>query len=278
MIAVFDIGQSKTHAGFFTETGNMILSKTFPGRDHLFSVADEIHLFLNLQPCTSIILGIAGLSRLDEKWKSRFLSLAGAGNIPISDIHFYSDAALLGFQLPPDSLGVSIGTGSVLIKKEADESILLFGGWGYLFGDDLSGVWWFRETVRQAMKELEEKSSDSEVLDWLCRKREIIPERTVLIKSVYSAEREDQAKLGSESLSIFFNSSWMRKKMKEGIHSLFETVPHDFNHVCLQGGLLLSSDWLRSEIIQTLKGMNSTVSIETIDSLLPGGFQCWKSL
>lgn len=278
MIAVFDIGQSKSLAGLFSESGELVLSKSFPGRDHLFTVSDEIRLFFLDKNCGDIILGIAGLSRLDEKWRALFFSLAEPIGIKYSNIHYFSDAALLGFQLPPHSIGISIGTGSVIIKKDKDENLFLFGGWGYLFGDELSGVWWFRETVRRALSELEKPSSGSDVLDWLCRKMGIIPERSILLKSVYSIEREEQAKLGSESLSVFQNSGWMINKMKEGIHSFFENVPQDFNHVCLQGGLLLSSDWLRTEIIQTLKGMNSEVSAETVDSLLPGGFLCWKSL
>lgn len=278
MIVVFDVGQSKTVAGIFTDSGDLVISKLFSGRDSLLSEKNGIKSFLDRRNLKHIIVGVAGLSRLHETWKTEFLSIAETAGVPIGSTGFFSDAELFGFQLSPGSLGLSIGTGSVILKKENDGRISLFGGWGYLFGDELSGVWWFRETVRQALCELETNSGNTKVLDWLCRKYEIIPERGVLIKSVYNYERNIQAQIGSESLSMFQASRWMKNSMKTGIQTFFENVPNDFNQVCLQGGLLFSSDWLQSEIIQYVKGINPHVSFETIDTLLPGGFQCWKSL
>lgn len=278
MIAVFDIGQSKTSAGIFSEAGTLVYSMNLPGRDLLVSRKNEIVSFLSKEKINHIIMGIAGLSRLNEMWKTDFISIAESVSIPSEKISFYSDAALLGFQIPKGSLGLSIGTGSVIIKKETDGNVSLYGGWGFLFGDELSGTWWYRETVRQALRELESNKEKLEVVEWLCKKHGIIPERTLLIKSVYSNERNIQAQIGSESVSVFQNSEWMKKSMKMGLDSFFENIPADFNLVCLQGGLLLTSDWLQSEIIKIVKMMNPNASIEPVHSLLPGGFQCWKSL
>jgi N-acetylmuramic acid 6-phosphate etherase len=102
------------------------------------------------------------------------LSIAGAANPRLRD-HFLDWAqseklakrvAVVPDVLPvlaagtPDCCGVAViaGTGSVALARSADGNFSLFGGWGYLLGDEGSGYSIGRAALRHALQCLESGS------------------------------------------------------------------------------------------------------------------------
>jgi len=273
-VAVLDIGKSKTSAGIFSLSGELVFQTGFPGRDLLWENSAELSEFLSRFPVNSLIAGVAGISRLTESWRNQLGSFCEIESI--RDVVLVSDADFFSSALPPGSVGISIGTGSVTVLSGLEGSKNLFGGWGYLFGDELSGFWWFAQFFKKTLKYIEEGKPEDPVVLFFSTAFRCVPDRQNFLKAGYSFPVEELAALGSAALSEFGFSCVPEMEIRKAILSLLPPDLTLYHTLYLQGGLVLSNDRLKAELISVARNLNPDLSVQEIHSLLPGGFSCWK--
>lgn len=274
LVAVLDIGKSKTSAGIFTSSGELIFQSGFPGRDLLLEKRTELSEFFSRFPVSSLIAGVAGISRLTDSWRNEFRLFCEKETI--RDVVLVSDADFFSSSLPPGSAGISIGTGSVTVLTGLDGSKNLLGGWGYLLGDELSGFWWFAQFFRKSLKLVDQDKPDDPVVLFFSREFNCKPDRRSFLKAGYSLPVEELAAIGSAALSEFGFSCFPDPDIKKAILSLLPPDLTLYHTLYLQGGLVLSNDRLKAELISVAKNLNPELAVREIHSLLPGGFSCWK--
>lgn len=166
LLLVVDAGGTKTAAWLVdpTKAGNgRVLGRGRASAGNPLSIGFT-------ESTRAIVEAIAGALE-DAKHEGRaahaMLSIAGAANPRLRD-HFLDWAqseklakrvAVVPDVLPvlaagtPDCCGVALiaGTGSVALARSADGSTALFGGWGYLLGDEGSGYSIGRAALRSAL-------------------------------------------------------------------------------------------------------------------------------
>lgn len=94
---------------------------------------------------------------------------------------------------------VIAGTGSVAYGVNARGANVTIGGWGYLFGDEGGGFWYARETIADAMSDLD--SHESNELGALALQYFGLPSLRVLARAFYTGEIS-RARLASFATAV----------------------------------------------------------------------------
>ncbi len=132
------------------------------------ATAENLHSLITLccadaqcspRDLASLVLGLAGAGSESEQEKvvsavnQRFRA-SGAGDLPVTVVHDARIALEGAFGGGP-GIAVIAGTGSVVIGKTEGSSIVRAGGWGRALGDEGSGYFIGRESVRAVTREID---------------------------------------------------------------------------------------------------------------------------
>lgn len=136
----------------------------------------------------SLVLGLAGAGSESEQGKvvslvnERFRA-SGAGNLPVTVVHDARIALEGAFGGGP-GIAVIAGTGSVVIGKSAETRIARVGGWGRALGDEGSGYFIARESVRAVTREIDGMGNAGALREALAE-RHGLDSRARIVAAVY---------------------------------------------------------------------------------------------
>lgn len=278
MILVVDCGGTKYEAGLFSNEG--VLEKTIKQEIvtdiyHDQKFIPSISELAKESKIDSLVFGLAGISRY-TKDQITDIGILLQSNLKLKKIVWLSDADLLGSMLSINGLGVSIGTGSVLIYKTETE-LKILGGLGYLFDDYLSGWWWFQKLFETSMNHIENRSEKNGFEEKFLNSIGTDLNRKSLISFVYSASRHDLAELGSKFLPEIYRSDWFHEQLQKGIQGFMKNIEnYKITSISFQGGIIFSHPIIKYELEKYLVQIFPHLKFKTIDSLLAGGYEYWK--
>ncbi len=278
MILVVDCGGTKYEVGLFSNEGVLEKSVKHDIVTDIYHDQKFIPAISELakdSKIDSLVFGLAGISRY-TKDQITDIGILLQSNLKLKKIVWLSDADLLGSMLTVNGLGISIGTGSVLIYKTENE-LKILGGLGYLFNDYLSGWWWFQKLFETSMNHFENRSEKNGSEEKFLNSIGTDLSRKSLIAFAYSASRHDLAELGSKFLPEIYHSNWFSDQLQNGINGLLKNIGnYKINSICFQGGILNAHPVIKYEIEKYLVQIYPHLKFRTIDSLLTGGFEYWK--
>lgn len=279
MIIVFDIGGSKIESGIFTYDGKLFQVTTIDREDEN-NVFNQLTNYLDNNKTLVIeyvVIGMAGISRFDTTIIQSFKQQCYKNFPNIKKVELLTDVELLFELIEPNSLAVSIGTGSILVYKSETSEKKYFGGWGYLFDDYLSGWWWFQQFFIVAMTELEERSDQIGILNYFNKICGVDAERRALIHWAYQTDRKKLSLIASNLLKEFQQEKWVIDAATHGVQKMFLGINHlSINKIYIQGGLILNHEPVLQSFKTECKIHYPKVIISAVPSLLRGGFFYWK--
>jgi glucosamine kinase len=117
---------------------------------------------------TVVVIGVAGAG--NESLRNQLRNLIA---IQFYQLLITTDArtALYGSRLGKPVITLSLGTGSVAMRLDEQQSETLFGGWGFAIGDEGGGAAIGRTAIRATLWELDAYGEvRSETAKWICTK------------------------------------------------------------------------------------------------------------
>ena len=119
------------------------------------------------RPVTAICIGIAGVSRPEEKEliQGVFRRLGQRENVRIENDAFV--ALVAG---APEKIGIVVvaGTGSIAFGADPSGATARSGGWGYLLGDEGSAFWLGHAAVRLGIRAVDGRGPSTTLYERIC--------------------------------------------------------------------------------------------------------------
>ena len=171
-VLAFDIGGSKTHAmrvehdGGTTEVGTI---EVVVGSANVSSVGDveagrqldaAIEQLGGVRGVAAVCAGAAGVDTPIAVRRLRELIVERVGCVKVRIVH--DSQLILAAAGVDDGIAVISGTGSVAWARNGERTARA-GGWGYLLGDEGSGYWVARESVRTTLDAVDKGSPAGEL-------------------------------------------------------------------------------------------------------------------
>ena len=160
LFAGFDLGQSTTKAVLVNERGAILARASGGAGDELglgassTRLRDAVEATLatamrraGLPASTRIESAVVGISGFEERVQGRPPRIAARHVRYTHD----SEIALFGAHAGEPGIAAIAGTGSVIVARARDGSVLRVGGHGYLFGDDGSAFGIARDAMRSVL-------------------------------------------------------------------------------------------------------------------------------
>lgn len=261
--AVLCTSDYQIHARNHFEGMNLRATKN-PNRPafKLRDIIEEMTIQAGVLPYHIALTVLAGAGAGDEKLRGA-IGTSCQSIIPNNQVQLVSDAeaALEGAFADAPGVIVIAGTGSIALGMDSEGKVARAGGYGHLLGDEGSGFWIGRETVRaclEAHNRGEEIPLASKILElW---KLESISE---MVTMIYSSDKPpaklaeiaplviDAAEAGEEVALKILNAAGA--EIGKLVQSVAEKL--DFGNeikVCLCGGLSKRKDILEPLIKEVL--------------------------
>jgi glucosamine kinase len=150
------------------------------------------------------------------------------------------------------------GTGSVAYGRDHEGREARAGGWGWLIGDDGSGVWVVREAAREVMRRVDAGEPAGALGDALLTATHARGVRELIGKLHSLREARRWAELAGpvfEAAAIDAGARDVVARAAEALAGLAETIRERLSlegPVILAGGLLLNQPWLEAAVRERL--------------------------
>ena len=155
--------------------------------DHLLSNHN-----LQYSDITCISIGMAGAGTVVEKLTEAFSKLILCNFVVDSDLKMSHIAT---FKNNDGNLFIA-GTGSSLLSRK-DGEFIQKGGWGHILGDEGSGYWIGKQILKTYVDYLDFSEEPLDFCELIPALEEIFPDRSAIIRTVYSEPKTEVAKLAS---------------------------------------------------------------------------------
>lgn len=154
-----DIGGSKTRG--IVWTGGVVTSDASVGSTNVQNVSPEtavenmaaLFAELDVDGATHVLAGAGGVDTDDDASALRSLIAPFAPGAQVEVVH--DTRLLLAAAGATSGVAVIAGTGSAAWGINESGEQARAGGWGYLLGDEGSGYWLARETVRYSLRRMD---------------------------------------------------------------------------------------------------------------------------
>lgn len=274
MILLADVGRSKTNWSVLDKDGHTFRASAWEGRRAVLDRTDVWLTETGSGQYDGMVIGLAGLSALSSTERTSFESILRNRLNPKGQLILCSDADLISACMVPDSLAVSLGSGSVLIQSGRDGKKQITGGWGPKFGDELGAGWWWVQLVRHALLVTEDRQPSDAVSGWM--EKQVGSGRQVLLTTALQMSDEQSLKLAGQFLNEAPDSMWISKIFPTGWESLMNGIRWDqFQHVYFQGGLT-GIPVIHQLILEHFSQSGVKVQPSRIDNLLEGAWFLWQ--
>lgn len=155
--------------------------------DHLLSNNNLQYSDIN---CISI--GMAGAGTIVEKLTDDFSKKILCRFVVDSDLKMSHIAT---FKNNDGNLFIA-GTGSSLLSRK-DGDFIQKGGWGHILGDEGSGYWIGKQILKTYVDYLDYAESPLDFCELVPMLKELFPDRSTIVQTVYSKPKTEVAKLAS---------------------------------------------------------------------------------
>ncbi|NUQ80727.1 MAG: hypothetical protein HUU10_03865 [Bacteroidetes bacterium] len=274
MILLADVGRSKTHWSVNDTEGRVIRSSRWEGRQ---AVLSEPYKWLKETGSASfdgMVLGLAGLTALSSAEKTVLETCLKTWIRPEGHLVLCTDADLISACLLPESLAVSLGSGSVLIQSGREGSTRITGGWGPKFGDELGAGWWWIQLVRHVMLVAEGRKPTDAVSVWM--EKQIGSGGRELLAVALQTSDEKAMQMAGEFLTESPDPAWISSTFSSGWQSLMTGIRwNQYRHVYFQGGLT-GIPVIHQLILDHFLQSGVEHAPTRIDNLLKGAWFLWQ--
>jgi N-acetylglucosamine kinase-like BadF-type ATPase len=274
-ILSIDAGGTKTLSVLYNEEGIELERITYgPASIHVdfdLTLDNLLKCISNFHQVDEIVIGMSGAyssSRTDEiKEKIK--------KIYNTNTHIISDVELGYYAHFGSQVGIEVisGTGSVILKRKND-TFEIFGGYGYILGDEGSGYSISKSIIKQALDELENQNN----LDFVEKVFQILNvlNRNELITKFYELTRKEVASYSKELSS--FEHILVHKVLKSEAEKLASTtvkaLEKDINKIHLSGSVFnneVFKDYY-SKVLLSLSNID-VIFIDSNNENVFGGYQ-----
>jgi hypothetical protein len=178
---------------YIGEMGNPIVDFEL-AVSNVVQVIDHLLSNNNLQysDITCISIGMAGAGTVVEKLTEAFSKLIFCHFVVDSDLKMSHIAT---FKNNDGNLFIA-GTGSSLLSRK-DGEFIQKGGWGHILGDEGSGYWIGKQILKTYVDYLDFSEEPLDFCELIPALEEIFPDRSAIIRTVYSEPKTEVAKLAS---------------------------------------------------------------------------------
>ena len=139
-----------------------------------------------------ISIGMAGASTIIDKLTLAFNEKISCRFVVDSDLKMSHIAT---FKNNDGNLFIS-GTGSSLLSRK-DREFIQKGGWGHILGDEGSGYWIGKQILKTYVDYLDYAESPLDFCELVPILKELFPDRSTIVQTVYSKPKTEVAKLSS---------------------------------------------------------------------------------
>ena len=178
---------------YIGEMGNPIVNFEF-AVSNVVQVIEHLLLNNNLQysDIHYISIGMAGAGTVVEKLTDAFSKKILCRFVVDSDLKMSHIAT---FKNNDGNLFIS-GTGSSLLSRK-DREFIQKGGWGHILGDEGSGYWIGKQILKTYVDYLDYAESPLDFCELVPILKELFPDRSTIVQTVYSKPKTEVAKLAS---------------------------------------------------------------------------------
>ena len=139
-----------------------------------------------------ISIGMAGASTIIDKLTLAFNEKISCRFVVDSDLKMSHIAT---FKNNDGNLFIA-GTGSSLLSRK-DGEFIQKGGWGHILGDEGSGYWIGKQILKTYVDYLDYAESPLDFCELVPMLKELFPDRSTIVQTVYSEPKTEVAKLAS---------------------------------------------------------------------------------
>lgn len=139
-----------------------------------------------------ISIGMAGAGTVVEKLTDTFSKKILCRFVVDSDLKMSHIAT---FKNNDGNLFIA-GTGSSLLSRK-DGEFIQKGGWGHILGDEGSGYWIGKQILKTYVDYLDYAESPLDFCELVPMLKELFPDRSTIVQTVYSEPKTEVAKLAS---------------------------------------------------------------------------------